>query len=290
MFVLAHLSDPHMALQPRLTQLLGKRGLGFINWHRKRKHIHRRDILDDITRDLKAQPADHIAATGDLVNLSLPVEYARARAWLETIGSPNNVTVIPGNHDVYIRQVEDAPAEYWGDYMTGDDGLHRFPFLRRRNGAALIALSSGVATGPFMATGRLGERQLARLAELLDQTRDAFRIVLIHHPPLSPPQRHLRRLIDAPSFRGVLADKGAELLLHGHDHQRALIWLEGPGKKIPAIGVPSASAKAPHGEEDGAGYHLFNIDGTVGNWRCEMIARQRNADGTIGETERRTIY
>jgi 3',5'-cyclic AMP phosphodiesterase CpdA len=287
MFVLAHLSDPHMALQPRLTQLLGKRGLGFINWHRKRKHIHRRDILDDITRDLKAQPADHIAVTGDL---SLPVEYARARAWLETIGSPNNVTVIPGNHDVYIRQVEDAPAEYWGDYMTGDDGLHRFPFLRRRNGAALIALSSGVATGPFMATGRLGERQLARLAELLDQTRDAFRIVLIHHPPLSPPQRHLRRLIDAPSFRGVLADKGAELLLHGHDHQRALIWLEGPGKKIPAIGVPSASAKAPHGEEDGAGYHLFNIDGTVGNWRCEMIARQRNADGTIGETERRTIY
>jgi 3',5'-cyclic AMP phosphodiesterase CpdA len=290
MFVLTHLSDPHMALQPRLTQLLGKRGLGFINWHRKRKHIHRRDILDDITRDLKAQPADHIAVTGDLVNLSLPVEYARARAWLETIGSPNNVTVIPGNHDVYIRQVEDAPAEYWGDYMTGDDGLHRFPFLRRRNGAALIALSSGVATGPFMATGRLGERQLARLAELLDQTRDAFRIVLIHHPPLSPPQRHLRRLIDAPSFRGVLADKGAELLLHGHDHQRALIWLEGPGKKIPAIGVPSASAKAPHGEEDGAGYHLFNIDGTVGNWRCEMIARQRNADGTIGETERRTIY
>jgi 3',5'-cyclic AMP phosphodiesterase CpdA len=290
MFVLAHLSDPHMALQPRLTQLIGKRGLGLINWHRKRKHIHRRDILDDITRDLKAQPADHIAVTGDLVNLSLPIEYARARTWLETIGSPGNVTVIPGNHDVYVRQVEDAPAEYWGDYMTGDDGLHRFPFLRRRNGAALIALSSGVATGPFMATGRLGERQLKRLAELLDQTRDAFRIVLIHHPPLSPPQRHLRRLVDAPDLRGVLADKGAELLLHGHDHQRALIWLDGPGKKIPAIGVPSASAKAPHGEEDGAGYHLFNIDGTVENWRCEMIARQRNADGTIGETERRTIY
>jgi 3',5'-cyclic AMP phosphodiesterase CpdA len=290
MFVLAHLSDPHMALQPRLTQLIGKRGLGFINWHRKRKHIHRRDILDEITRDLKTQPADHIAVTGDLVNLSLPIEYARARAWLETIGSPDKVTVIPGNHDVYVRQVEDAPAEYWGDYMTGDDGLHRFPFLRRRNGAALIALSSGVATGPFMATGRLGERQLERLAELLDQTRDAFRIVLIHHPPLSPPQRHLRRLIDAPSLRGVLADKGAELLLHGHDHQRALIWLGGPGKKIPAIGVPSASAKTPHGEEDGAGYHLFNIDGTAGNWRCDMIARQRNVDGTLGETQSLTIY
>ncbi len=290
MFTLAHISDLHMALQPRLIELVGKRGLGFINWHRKRKHIHRRDILDDITRDLKAQPADHIAVTGDLVNLSLPVEYARARDWLATIGSPHNVTVIPGNHDVYVRQVEEAPAEYWGDYMTGDDGLQRFPFLRRRNGTALIALSSGVATGPFMATGRLGERQLTRLGEILDQTRDAFRIVLIHHPPLSRAKRHLRRLIDSTDFRSVLAAKGAELLLHGHDHQRALIWLDGPDKKIPSVGVPSASAYAPHGDEDGAGYHLFTIDGTTGNWRCEMTARQRGADGTIDETERVALY
>ena len=290
MFVLAHISDPHMALQPRLTQLVSKRGLGFINWHRKRKHIHRRDILDEMTRDLKAQTTDHIAVTGDLVNLSLPIEYELAGEWLKTIGSPQNVTVIPGNHDVYVRQVTQAPAQYWGDYMTGDDGVQRLPFLRRRNGVALIALSSGVATGPFMATGRLGARQLQRLAELLDQTRDAFRIVLIHHPPISSPQRHLRRLVDAPDLRSVLAEKGAELLLHGHDHQRALIWLEGPGKDIPAIGVPSASAKAPHGDEDGAGYHLFNIDGGGRKWRCDMIARQRSADGTIGETERRTIY
>jgi 3',5'-cyclic AMP phosphodiesterase CpdA len=290
MFVFAHLSDPHMALQPRLIELIGKRGLGFINWHRKRKHIHRRDILDAITRDLKAQGSDHIAVTGDLVNLSLPIEYERARAWLETIGGPNNITVIPGNHDVYVQKVARAPAQYWGDYMTGDDGLLRFPFLRRRNGVALIALSSGVATGPFMATGRLGERQLARLAGMLDQTRDAFRIVLIHHPPLSPPRRHLRRLIDSPDLRSVLAGKGAELLLHGHDHRRALIWLEGPNKKIPSVGVPSASAHAPHGDEDGAGYHLFNIDGTVGNWRCDMIARQRGADGTINETERVSLY
>jgi 3',5'-cyclic AMP phosphodiesterase CpdA len=174
--------------------------------------------------------------------------------------------------------------------MTGDDGVQRLPFLRRRNGVALIALSSGVATGPFMATGRLGVAQLDRLAAMLDETRDAFRIVLIHHPPASPPQRHLRRLIDGAELRGVLAAKGAELLIHGHDHQRALLWLDGPGKKIPAIGVPSASARAPHGDEDGAGYHLFNIDGGSGNWRCDMIARQRNADGTIKEAERTTIY
>ena len=35
---------------------------------------------------------------------------------------------------------------------------------------ALIALSSAVPTGPFMATGELGDQQLSRLAQALDQT------------------------------------------------------------------------------------------------------------------------
>src|SRR5271167_1721648 len=228
MFTLAHLSDLHLAAaQPPLSQLLSKRGLGFINWQRKRKYIHRPEVLDAITRDLKTQKFDHIAVTGDLVNLSLPDEYARARTWLDALGDSPNVTVVPGNHDVYVRAAQQMPAQYWADFMRGDDGLDRFPFLRRRGGAALIALSTGLPTAPFLATGCLGNRQLARLADVLDQTRGSFRVVLIHHPPRSPLRRFLRRLIDAPALRRVLAAKGAELLIHGHDHHYAVVWLDG---------------------------------------------------------------
>jgi 3',5'-cyclic AMP phosphodiesterase CpdA len=290
MFVLAHLSDLHLASPPRISDLAGKRGLGFVNWQRKRKFIHRPDVLDAITHDVKAQAPDHIAVTGDLVNLSLPAEYAQAKRWLQTLGDANHVTVIPGNHDAYVRSAERSPAAFWSDYMHGDDGLERFPFIRRRGNVALIALSTGVPTGPFMATGSLGEKQLAGLADALEQTRGNFRVVLIHHPPRSPLRRFLRRLTDAPSFRDVLAEKGAELVLHGHDHRRSVIWLQGPdGKKIPAIGVPSASARARHGEEDAAGYHLFQIDRATDTWRCEMIARERSVDGTIRERGRQTI-
>ncbi len=282
MFVLAHLSDLHMASQPRLAELVSKRGLGFINWQRKRKYIHRPEILDALTRDLQAQPVDHIAVTGDLVNFSLADEYARARTWLGKLGGAQDVTVIPGNHDVYVRGVEPSPAAYWGDYMRGDDGAQSFPVVRRRGNVALIALSSGVPTGPFMATGRLGQQQLARLAETLAATRGRFRVVLIHHPPTSPLKRSMRRLTDAADLRRILAQHGAELLLHGHDHRRALVWLDGPGgTKIPAVGVPSASALAPHGSEDGSGYTIFRIDGEAAAWRCEMIARQRLADGAF---------
>jgi 3',5'-cyclic AMP phosphodiesterase CpdA len=290
MFVLAHMSDLHLASRPRPAELIGKRGLGFINWQRKRKYIHRPEIADAIVRDLKSVAPDHIAMTGDLVNLSLDDEYRRARAWLEGLGSPHDVTVVPGNHDVYVRAVVASPAAYWGDYMRGDDGRQDFPFVRRRGNAALVALSTAVPTGPFMATGRLGERQLAGLADALDETRGLFRIVLIHHPPLSPAKRYMRRLTDAAGLRGVLAAHGAELLIHGHDHRRALVWLDGPGgSKIPAAGVPSVSARVPHGSEDGAGYTIFRIDGEKGAWRCEMIARQRDDDGAIREARRQLV-
>ena len=86
MFVLAHLSDAHLAMRPRPADLAGKRGLGFINWQRKRKAIHRVEVLDAVSQDVKARSPEHIAMTGDLVNLSLPAEYRRARAWLETSG------------------------------------------------------------------------------------------------------------------------------------------------------------------------------------------------------------
>ena len=83
MFILAHLSDIHLAPLPRPNpfELVSKRGLGYINWLRKRRRIHRPEMLAKIVADLKARKPDHIAVTGDLVNLSLTKEFAPACAW-----------------------------------------------------------------------------------------------------------------------------------------------------------------------------------------------------------------
>jgi 3',5'-cyclic AMP phosphodiesterase CpdA len=291
MFVLAHLSDLHLAAPPRLADLAGKRGLGFINWHRGRKNIHKVEALDAVTADLKTFAVDHVAVTGDLVNLSLPGEYQLARRWLDALGSPSEITAIPGNHDIYVPRALQGPSTFWSDYMRGDDSaeLGSFPFVRRRGNVALIALSSAVPTGPFLATGRLGQSQLARFAAALDRARGLFRIVLIHHPPVSPARRYLRRLTDADEFRKVLAEKGAELVLHGHDHHRSLVWLDGPERTIPALGAPSASARVPHHGENAAGYNLLRIEGEAGAWRCELVAREREPDAIIREVGRQML-
>src|SRR6266545_3735509 len=199
MFVLAHLSDPHLGPlpTPRLTELAGKRAAGFFNWRRKRHRIHRAEVLARVTADLKTQAVDHIAVTGDLVNISLAGEYAPARAWLASLGSPRDVTLVPGNHDAYVRAAAHYPQLHWGEYMRGDDTPETaFPFVRRRGPLALIGLSTAVPTAAFLATGRLGREQIEKFAEALERCgREAFfRVVMIHHPPISKPARHLKRL------------------------------------------------------------------------------------------------
>ncbi len=291
MFVLAHLSDPHLAPlpKPRLSELIGKRATGFINWRHKRHLIHRGDLLERIVADLKAQAPDHIAVTGDLVNISLAGEYAPARGWLQSLGPPADVTLVPGNHDAYARGTGQHPQLHWGDYMRGDDGA-LFPFVRRRGPLALIGLSSALPTAPFMATGRLGTDQLQKFAALLERfgKEGCFRVVLIHHPPISKRSRHFKRLVDGVPLRDTLTRHGAELLIHGHDHVHSLTFVAGSHQRIPVVGVPSAS-EAPPGVHNPAGYNLYRIDGGAGAWRTEVISRGISPDGDNVIEIKRTV-
>jgi 3',5'-cyclic AMP phosphodiesterase CpdA len=273
-FLLAHLSDPHLPPLPTpgVAELFGKRALGYLNWIRNRHGIHRRDVLDVLVADMHAQRPDHIAVTGDLVNLALVAEFAPARAWLESVGTPNHVTLVPGNHDAYVRGAPQRFAETFGDYMHGDGAADGFPFLRRRGPLALIGVSTAVPTAPFMATGWLGQAQRDALDRMLAGLSGApcFRVLLIHHP-LRSKHRH-KRLTDSDALRAIIKRHGVELILHGHDHVHSTMWFDGPTGRIPAVGVPSASSIA-HGHRPAAAYNLFAIERDGGTWRCEQRVR-----------------
>jgi 3',5'-cyclic AMP phosphodiesterase CpdA len=289
MFTLAHLSDPHLAPlpSPHLAELIGKRVTGYINWQRKRRFIHDPEVLAKIVADLKSQAPDHIAVTGDIANIALPGEFTRGRDWLESLGAAKDVTFVPGNHDVYVQEAANYAARQWGAQMSDDDGIKGFPFLRRRGPLALIGVTTGVPTAPFLATGWLGTLQLAGLAETLNQLKNEnlFRVVLIHHPPVSEAARH-KRLLDAPILLRIIAAHGADLIIHGHDHVHMLNWLAGPnGTRVPAVGVPSASA-APGTGKDAAAYNLYRIEGSPGAWTCELIARGIDSAGEVVEQKR----
>jgi 3',5'-cyclic AMP phosphodiesterase CpdA len=275
-FTLAHLSDPHLPPLPpaRLGDLAGKRALGYLNWTRNRRKFHRRDVLDALLADLQAHAPDQIAVTGDLVNLALAAEFEPARVWLESVGSPERVAIVPGNHDAYVRITRHRFTETFDDYLRGDTpaGGAPFPFLRRRGPLALIGVSSAVPTPPLMATGRLGRSQLDALDRILNElsAAQAFRVLLIHHPLRS--NSRVKRLTDSKPLLALLARHGVDLILHGHDHVHSTIWVDGPSGTIPVVGVPSASAVA-HGRYPAAAYNLFSIARDADAWRCEQTVR-----------------
>src|SRR6478672_1695364 len=105
MYRLAHLSDPHLGpmARPRLRELANKRITGYFNWRRGRDRTHDMDLLDRLLEDMHAQQPNHIACTGDLINIGLHGEFQIARMFLEKLGPPDRVSFVPGNHDAYVR-------------------------------------------------------------------------------------------------------------------------------------------------------------------------------------------
>ena len=274
-FVLAHLSDPHLAPlpEPSARELIGKRITGYLNWKRGRSHEHHRDVLDALVADIHARNPDHIAVTGDLVNLALPAEFLPARQWLASLGGAQDVTLVPGNHDAYARDTAHQHLTSWSGYMLGDGESNvTFPFVRRRGDIALIGLSTAIPTLPIMATGTLGAEQIDALGSLLKKLGEQrlFRVILIHHP-LQASNWH-KRLTDADALIATLRQHGAELILHGHEHAHSTMWFDGPAGRIPALGIPSASA-VDDGDHDPAAYHLLSIDRDGATWRCELTTR-----------------
>lgn len=285
MFTLAHLSDPHLPMpQARLGELLNKRVTGYFNWWRNRVRLHQPQVLGAIVADLKASAPDHIALTGDLVNVSLAAEFRLAGRWLEALGLPTDVTLIPGNHDVYVATAWPASLGLWGAYMASDGappskGFDVFPIVRRRGPLALVGLSSGVPKPPFFATGTLGTAQLERAERLLAELGRAglVRVVLIHHPPLTT-EKHFKRLTDAAQFQAMIRRVGCEIVLHGHNHRSEVARIVGPAGPVPVVGVASASATA-NSKYGRARYHLLRFEERGSAWTIQVEMRALRGDG-----------
>jgi len=281
-FTLAHLSDLHLTSLKGMAigQLLNKRILGYLSWWRKRRRVHRLEIVEALLEDLKTTLPDHIAVTGDLTHLGLPDEFTDAGQWLAKLGLPDQVTVIPGNHEAYVGQKWSAQLSAWAPYLISDDRQgssptgELFPSLRIRGKVALIGLCSARPSLPFLAVGSLGEKQLGILAEILQETGEAglLRVVLIHHPPVPGTIKWRKRLVDNSAFAEVLARCGAELVLHGHTHAATFSELQTPAGKVPVIGAPSASELNPRSERC-AKYNLYLIKKNGDRWDLKMLVR-----------------
>ena len=290
MFRLAHISDVHLGPLPhfRKRDLMSKRITGYLNWRRNRAKSLGNAVLATMIDDLHATKPDHIAMTGDLVNLSLDAELPAARLWMEALGEAKNVSYVPGNHDAYVIGALQKTTQNLADFI-GDADEPLFPSLRVRGDVALIGVNSARATPVFIAAGHVSDRQMQALKLVLEETgrQGLCRVVMIHHPPVRGAASRSKRLYGIRKFQRIIKVAGAELVLHGHTHLPTLNWISGPDKtKVPVVGV-SAAAQSPGGKRPASGWNEFEIEQVETGFSIQLVRRQISGDSaSMIEVER----
>jgi hypothetical protein len=232
---IAHLTDVHLGpiagFTPAYWNL--KRLLGYANWLRNRRDAYRMDVLARIVADLE----DKLPTT----SRDRRSRQHRPAAGAHQCAGVDREARVAGGRDRHPRQSRHLFAPARGSRHGALVRLHgalrargracrcrrAFPFVRMLDEVAIIGVNSAVPTPPLVASGRLGEQQLARLGAMLDRLgrADVFRLVLIHHPPLPGQAKRFRGLEDAARLEAVLSRHGAELVLHGHNHRNMLAWV-----------------------------------------------------------------
>jgi 3',5'-cyclic AMP phosphodiesterase CpdA len=266
---LIHLTDPHLTSleTQRFARLRGKRRSGFLSWYRNRRHIHSPDILQKITESILSEGADLILLTGDLAHIGLETEIAEAAEWLQNLGPPGRVILIPGNHDNYAGDSLAAMIRHWGEYLpygeeSPDDYAVGYPVLNEFGNLQIIGLNSSCTTRIFSAAGQLGSDQGSRLEPMLEtgQARGKFQCVLIHHPPFPGISGRRKALRDDRQLKALFTAWPPHLVLYGHLHED----LEQISGRTHMYCTASASSAR------GASYRVFDIEETGAGWHCDM--------------------
>lgn len=274
----AHFSDLHvLALDGVATsRFLNKRFTGLVNLRLKREHKHRPGHVRAVAREVARAKVDHVVITGDLTNLALEQEFEAVRRLIEEdLGlDAENVTIVPGNHDLYTHGAMRSQrfTKFFAPYLESDlpelgadISLGRFPVVKLRGPLALIGMSSAVPRPPLVASGELGAKQLEALSRILahDEVKRRTSILALHHPIHNPPSRIktlVEGLVDADDLEDVIASLPSGLVLHGHLHNRMQRVFRTKAGDVLAVGATSASL---HHEDEHrmAGFNVYEFDG-----------------------------
>ena len=299
------LSDLHLSSinQPNPLRLMNKRILGYLSWRRKRRFTHQTWIIDTAIEKIKQLDVDHYAITGDLTHIGLKEEFEQVAQWLSSVAGPEDITVIPGNHDLYVNEQWQRSFALWKSYLYDENNSNEnintnnalqklnqlYPVVRIRKNVAFICLSSVFAAPWFRATGFVAEQQLSRLQNLLSsKTLDKFcKILLIHHPVSLTHTARRKSLINHAELNNILKEYPVQLILHGHGHNSSLDSLICTNKnETPVIGIASSSSTS-QSENHRAEFLVFDVKQIDSGWEINKQSHKLdiNSKRFVSETK-----
>lgn len=239
----AHITDLHVELPPRASQLLSKRAIGAVNLYVLGRNAHfSRRTVEALVASVVEQAPDAVVCTGDLTATATPEEFSLAATLLEPLTSRFPFVCIPGNHDVYTRGSLGRFKTWFGKWSN--DG--EYPFAVRLGDVRFVGVD--VVRPDVLSRGFVPRDQVQRLRALLDAAHEPA-VVMIHYPLRG---RHglrygptSRALENAAELEDVLLSHARVVaVLHGHEHHGFHTTLPRDGGEPLHILDPGASGYA----------------------------------------------
>lgn len=269
---LAHISDLHLLDTTGMTvgrMATTRRIFGGVNLLLNRAKEYRPEVLEVLVDDLLREGVEHIVVSGDVSNLALESEFERVFHLLKLLGNGQRVSVVPGNHDYYTagaaltRRFEKTFYPFMFPEGFSDMDLDLYPYQKDLGEVVLFGVCSAIRNTPLLSHGRVGERQLARLEQMLSRPALAGRLtcVVVHHALHA---RHAlpeltSRMLDRDAVLDVLHRCKVDLVLYGHDHVGQAWQREQPGKKTQFVCCGS-STRVTDDPVTMAKYRIYTID------------------------------
>ncbi len=166
-------------------------------------------LLDSLNR---LQP-DLVVVSGDLTQRARSRQYRAAREYLDQIPFPK--IVVPGNHDVPLYHVYNRffhPLRNYKRYITTD-----LAPMYQDDKVAVLGINT--ARSFTRKDGRLSVSQIRLVYQrFCGLPPDVFRVLVTHHPFLSPPEGPKRVVGRAERALQYLEKCRLGLVLSGHYH------------------------------------------------------------------------
>ena len=280
-----HVSDLHVSSPWRTAPLrawLGKRLAGGANLllGRGRAFADALPKIEALARFRAEIGADLVICTGDFTALGTRHELRTARAAVAPFeDAPLGFVAVPGNHDLYTKDVlrDDRYGEIFGDTMTTDLPEYaveenRWPFVRLfGDDVAVVGVNSARPQPIWSSRGRIAPPQLEALSRILAdaRVRDRFVFVITHYIPRlddGGPDKHMHCLVNAEDYLAVCANLPRGAILGGDVHWRYTVQVSGVR---PPLYCAGSSTK-----EGREGLWVFDVtsdafEATPGRWTGE---------------------
>jgi 3',5'-cyclic AMP phosphodiesterase CpdA len=221
---IAHLSDLHLLeSQMSMRALHDRLRLSFLSMARPVDPALNRRRFAEALQSARDARADHVVISGDLTEDGKSGQFeVLAEVLHECDYGPDEITVVPGNHDAYTTN--DAFEKALEGPLRAYRATSAPGAIVELADVTIVAVSTAMSQTWLRAAGRVGEAQRAVVDAVLTEEARRGRAVVVamHHPPMPFGLRlgWLEGLLDLNEMRDVLEPHEHAHVMCGHIHTR----------------------------------------------------------------------